>query len=218
MHWQRESFIRRETGGSLPSQCETDVELIDSAIPSSSSASDASSIPPAAPSRGSPDLSTATTSGRPSLAPGIDGPPGWAAGAGVSGFASAGSSGYERANFQSLIYDDPRQIHFYTGQDRMVMAPGLAFGRDRSGSRRPPHLRHVSDNPATAMASGSRSGAATPVMRLKEDRDRSVRADLGGKKGQNRLSGLVKGTDGRYAIGGPQCMFTSTVNSLFLPS
>lgn len=40
---------------------------------------------------------------------------------------------------------------------------------------------------------------------MREEKDRAVRADLGGKKGQNRLGGMVKGTDGRYAVGGPQC-------------
>jgi hypothetical protein len=65
--------------------------------------------------------------------------------------------------------------------------------------RRPGMLRHVSEN---AVSFSSRSGGPTP--RVGYGPDRTVRADLmGGKRG--RLEAMVKGPEGRYAVGGGQC-------------
>lgn len=154
-----------------------------SAIPSS--ASDASSNPALASPQ---DVSVPPSSGRPSIDPGA--PP------------------FERTHLQYLIYDDPRQTHFHSPPDRFVLPARLDPNREidrereRSLSRRPPYLRHVSDN---ALTVGARSGGATPRGASASGRERGVRADLGvGKRGK-RVTGMTKGSEGRYAVGGPQC-------------
>lgn len=148
-------------------------QLTSSAIPSSSS--DASSNPPALASP--QDLSVPPSSGRPSIDP----------------------TNYER--HVQHIYDDPRQTHFHSPPDRFILPARLERERERTQSRRPAYLRHVSDN---ALTIGGRSGGATP-RGVSASRERGVRADLGvGKRGK-RVSGMVKGPEGRYAVGGPQC-------------
>lgn len=107
----------------------------------------------------------------------------------ASGFATPGESAF--AN--SLIYDDPRSVH-------------------ESGGSNPGSLPKYSARNLTGDGYGSR----TP--RTDGKRDQGVRVNLmapaaQGKRGwgmsnlvtRSRLTGMVKGPDGKYAVGGGQC-------------